>query len=83
MVFHEIGYLVIGGVFQCWFWGAPAPCPNAEKIKTAGITRDKAGEFETREVHYEESGFAVFDRKNDDLEIRKKLVKKFASIFQN
>ncbi|MBL7669712.1 MAG: hypothetical protein JNM39_04445 [Bdellovibrionaceae bacterium] len=72
MVLHEIGYLIIGGAFQCWFWGAPTPCPNAEKIKPAGITRERAGEFETREVHYEESGFTVFERKNDDLEIRKK-----------
>lgn len=72
MVLHEIGYLIIGGAFQCWFAGATAPCPNVEKIKPAGITREKAGEFETREVHYEEGGFAVFERKNDDLEIRKK-----------
>jgi hypothetical protein len=77
MVLHEIGYLIIGGAFQCWFWGAPASCPNSEKVKPAGITREKSNEFETREVHYEESGFAVFERKNDDLEIRKKTGEKY------
>ncbi len=72
MVLHEIGYLIIGGTFQCWFYGASSPCPNAEKVKPAGITREQASEFETREVDHEESGFAAFERKNDTLEIRKR-----------
>ncbi|NUM57512.1 MAG: hypothetical protein HUU56_02715 [Bdellovibrionaceae bacterium] len=72
MVLHEIGYLIIGGALQCWFLGAQTPCPNAEKIKPAGITRENSKDFEALEVHYEESGFAVFQRKNDTFEIRKK-----------
>lgn len=82
MVLHEIGYLVIGGAFQCWFWGPQDPCLNAEKIKPAGITREKASEFLTNEVYAEESGFAVFERKDDEFEIRKKPAKKFVSIFR-
>lgn len=73
MALHEIGYLIIGGALQCWFGSAVEnSCPNAEKVKPAGITREKSGDFETREVHYEESGFAVFNRENDNFEIRKK-----------
>lgn len=72
MVLHEVGYLIIGGVFQCWFWDSSSPCPNADKIKPAGIVREKAGDFETREVHYEETGFTIFSKKEDTLEIRKK-----------
>lgn len=73
MALHEIGYLIIGGAFQCWFWSGPDnPCPNSEMIMPAGISREKASDVESREVHYEESGFAVFDRKDDALELRKK-----------
>ena len=73
MALHEIGFLIIGGALQCWFGSAvESSCPNAEKIKPAGITREMAGDFETREVHYEESGFAVFKREYDNFEIRKK-----------
>ena len=73
MALHEIGYLIIGGALQCWFGSAVEnSCPNAEKVKPAGITREKIGDFETREVHYEESGFAVFKREDDIFEIRKK-----------
>ncbi len=73
MALHEIGYLIIGGALQCWFGSAVEnTCPNAEKVKPAGITREEAGDFETREVHYEESGFTVFNLENDNFEIRKK-----------
>lgn len=72
MAIHEIGYLIVSSTFQCLFWGTLNPCPNAEKIQVAGMTQEKVSEYETREVQYEESGFAVFGRKNDEFEIRKK-----------
>lgn len=73
MALHEIGYLIITGAFQCWF-ASPAenPCPNSEKVKPAGISREYAKEYFVAEVGYEESGFAIFDRKGDTFEIRKK-----------
>lgn len=72
MALHEIGYLFISGIFQCWFWGTQSPCPNAEKIKPAGITRETIGDYQTNEIHYEQTGFAVFKINSDQFEIRKK-----------
>ncbi len=72
MAMHEIGFLIIGGTFQCWFWqGADNPCPNSEKISPAGIQRQAASQYINKEIYYEESGFSVFDRKGESFEIHK------------
>lgn len=72
MSIHEIGYLVIRGVFQCWFWGDLTSCPNADKIKPGGIGFGEAANFVTEEIEYEVGGFAVFAQKGEFFEVEKK-----------
>lgn len=77
MALHEIGYLVIGGVFQCFFWGEGNSCPNAESIKVSGISYQNIADFEYKQLIEDTSGFVVYSIEKDRIEIRKKSGEKF------
>ena len=68
---------MVGGAFQCWFAANPASCPNADRVKPAGISSEEAVNFVTNEVGYEMDAFAVFSKKGDRLEIKKKTGESF------
>jgi hypothetical protein len=73
MVMHEIGFLLIAGIFDCLLSFGVQSCPNSENIIPPALAKETDWlKYENRDVGYEVSSLLVFEIKGEKYQIRKK-----------